>query len=578
MKFNEKLNEYITAAGCTAKELSAVSGISPATLSRYRSGERVPEADSEQLMKLCAALAAPASSEADMPSEAEIRESFLACDDIKTTDKEQLRANFSALISAAGLNISKLCRQANYDVSTVFRFRSGERQPSDPEHFASDVAAFTARELDSETDLQVLAHLIGAEPDELSDRSVRFTRLRDWLLGGSTGEQKESSISGFLAKLDSFDLGVYIKAIKFDELKVPTLPFQLPTSKMYYGLREMMDSELDFLKATVLSKSTEPVTLYSDMPMAEMAKDPEFPKKWMFGMAMMLKKGLHLNNIHNLERSFDEMMLGLESWIPMYMTGQISPYYLRSPLSGAFNHFLRVSGAAALSGEAIVGYHSDGRYYLSKTKEDIAYYRRRADDLLKNATPLMEIYREERAGELSAFLLTDLKQNGRRRSILSAPPIYTMSPDMLEHILRRNSVSEEERARIHEYAASQLKRSEQLLTVGTIEDEIPQLNDEEFSRHPAVLPLSGLFYGQDITYTPDEYREHIEQTLSFAEEHPNYTVTLTAANPFRNLCILIHEGRWAMISKSNAPAIHFVIHHPKLRAAIESFTPPMVEE
>ena len=190
----------------------------------------------------------------------------------------------------------------------------------------------------------------------------------------------------------------------------------------------------------------------------------------------------------------------------------------------------------------------------------------------------MEIYREERTGELSAFLLADLKQDGRRRSILSAPPLYTMSPDTLERILCRNSVSEEDRARIHEYAASQLKRTEQLLTVGTIEDEIPQLSDEEFSRHPAVLPLSGLFYGQDITYTPDEYREHIEQTLSFAEEHPNYTVTLTAANPFRNLCILIHEGRWAMISKSNAPAIHFVIHHPKLRAAIESFTPPMVEE
>ena len=99
------------------------------------------------------------------------------------------------------------------------------------------------------------------------------------------------------------------------------------------------------------------------------------------------------------------MMLGLESWIPMYMTGQISPYYLRSPQSGAFNHFLRVSGAAALSGEAIAGYHSDGRYYLSKTKEDIAYYRRRADDLLKNATPLMEIYRggtRGRAERLSA--------------------------------------------------------------------------------------------------------------------------------------------------------------------------------
>ncbi len=62
--------------------------------------------------------------------------------------------------------------------------------------------------------------------------------------------------------------------------------------------------------------------------MEEMAKDPEFPKKWMMGMAMMLKKGLHIRQIHNLDRSFEEMMLGLESWIPMYMTGQISPYYL----------------------------------------------------------------------------------------------------------------------------------------------------------------------------------------------------------------------------------------------------------
>ena len=41
----------------------------------------------------------------------------------------------------------------------------------------------------------------------------------------------------------------------------------------------MMDSELDFLKATVLSKSQRPVTMYSDMPMTEMAKDPGFPQE-----------------------------------------------------------------------------------------------------------------------------------------------------------------------------------------------------------------------------------------------------------------------------------------------------------
>ena len=32
-----------------------------------------------------------------------------------------------------------------------------------------------------------------------------------------------------------------------------------------------------------------------------------------------------------------------------------------------------------------------------------------------------------------------------------------------------------------------------------------------------------------------------------------------------------------MISKSKAPTIHFVIHHPKLRSAIERFVPPIRE-
>lgn len=131
-----------------------------------------------------------------------------------------------------------------------------------------------------------------------------------------------------------------------------------------------MEAELDFMKATVLSKSMEPVTMYSDMPLEEMAKDPEFPKKWMFGLAMMLKKGLHLNMIHNIDRPFAEMMLGLESWIPMYMTGQISPYYLKGVQNNVFLHFLKVSDAAALSGEAISDHQADGKYYLTKSRKE----------------------------------------------------------------------------------------------------------------------------------------------------------------------------------------------------------------
>ena len=50
MKFCDKLNEYIETLECTAKELSTLSGISTATVSRYRSGERLPDAESDTLV------------------------------------------------------------------------------------------------------------------------------------------------------------------------------------------------------------------------------------------------------------------------------------------------------------------------------------------------------------------------------------------------------------------------------------------------------------------------------------------------------------------------------------------------
>lgn len=43
MRFYEQLNQYMKVVNCTAKELCTVSGISAAALSRYRSGERVPD-------------------------------------------------------------------------------------------------------------------------------------------------------------------------------------------------------------------------------------------------------------------------------------------------------------------------------------------------------------------------------------------------------------------------------------------------------------------------------------------------------------------------------------------------------
>lgn len=575
MDFKKLLDDYMKQLDCTAKDLAENSGLSAATISRYRSGERIPEDGSENFDRLINGIVSIAENKKipniTVQSVSEAFSPYVR----NNVDIAHLQKNFHTLLTVVPINISDLARFLNYDPSYISRIRNGQRQPANPTEFARKISIFVTKHLQTVEQKAVISSLINCPMEELSNYTDFQDRMTNWLLAGS-GAVKDS-MTVFLEKLDEFNLNEYIHSIHFNELKIPSVPFQIPISRTYWGIKEMMESELDFLKATVLSKSTAPVIMYSDMPMKEMAKDPEFPKKWMFGMAMMLKKGLHLYQIHNLDRSFDEMMLGLESWIPMYMTGLISPYYLKNVQNNTFLHLLKVSGSAALSGEAITGCHENGKYYLTKSKREVAYYQRRADELLKNADSLMDIYRSEREAELNTFLISDIRKSGKRRGIRSTLPLYTISEELLERILIRHDIDGRQKQRIRKHVKMQKERIISILASETLEDEVPALTPEEFSKNPPVLDLSGIFCETNLPYSEEEYMMHMSDTKAFARKNPNYILRISTTHAFHNLQILVHEGQWAIISKSKAPAIHFIIHHPKLRNAIENFIPPIVE-
>ena len=576
MEFKDILAEYIKQLGCSAKELCENSGLSAATISRYRSGERVPEAGTENLVNLMKGIVRIAENRriADI-TEQSVSKAFSPFVKGRVSEVTKLQTNFNTLLTLLSVNVAELSRFLNYDPSYVSRIRNGLRQTASPKEFAWGTAQFIARRYQNDSQKALIADLIGCEPASLADYEAYQTLLFEWLMNGS--DIPKNDLSDFLEKLDKFNLNEYIRAIHFDEMKVPSAPFQLPTSKSYQGLKEMMDSELAFLKATVLSKSMEPVIMYSDMPMEEMAKDEEFPKKWMFGMTMMLKKGLHLNQIHNINRSFGDMMLGLESWIPLYMTGQISPYYLTGTNDSVFLHFLKVSGSVALAGEAINGYHSKGKYYLTKNKDEVAYYKKRAECLLSKASLLMEIYRQDRERDYRTFLQADAKTEGNRHSVLSSLPLYTATDELIRRVLQKNQIPDAEQAEILQYVSTQREISDEILRHGSMTEEIPIFTEAEFQQYPMTLPLSGIFLEKDVFYSWEDYREHLNQIQEYKKEHPNYTIVDTMVSPFRNIQIYIHEGEWVIVSKNKAPAIHFLIRHPKMRSAFENMIVPIID-
>lgn len=572
MTFQERLNTYLTELNCTAKELSAASGVSAAALSRYRTGERIPATDSPEPEKLAEGIAALSNGKWGREAVLEALLSALPAEE----DADAFTEKLNALLSALDVNLSRLTRAISYDSSHFYRIRTGKRRPSDPEGLAGSVCRFLAQEHGEAHHRKAAADLLRCAPEELQEDETYENRLRAWLLSGVY--RADDGVGKFLTGLDSFDLDAFIQTIHFDQLKVPTVPFRLPSSRNYYGVEEMRQGELDFFKATVLSKAKEPIFMCSDMDMEDLAKDIDFGKKWMFAIAMSIKKGLHIHIIHNLDRPFNEMMLGLESWVPIYMTGQVSPYHLKNVHTEVYHHLNYVSGAAALTGECINGRHGDGRYYLTNNREELAYYRKKANALLEKASPLMEIYRAQEQDKFHAFLDESAVEEGSRRNLFASLPVYTMEQSLLQRILTRNGIEEEAQTPVLRWAEAQRHRIEQTLTVCDVTDEVPELSASDFSKAPMPLSLSDIFFEKELFYSYEEYQGHLAQSRRFAQNHPRYSLHMAAGQAFRNIQIRTLAGKWAIVSKNKTPAIHFVIRHPKLVDAICRFSPPVTEE
>ena len=577
MNFQECLNNYIIQIRCNGKELARNSEISETVISRYRKGERAPSADSEYLKKLSDGIIKTA-------AEKGIRD--FKADKVWQTMRESLEDNrdepvfnsqkLDILLRELDINISRIAAFLHYDPSYLSKIRTGKRNPAHQQQFIEKVCEYVIANYKGEQDRKKVVYLIQCNEDELADSSSYRRKLREWL--SSSKPEDVDYVSAFLRKVDSFNLDDYIRAIHFDSFKVPKVPFQLPVSRHYYGLKEMREGELDFLKHTVLSKSMKPLYICCDMPVEDMAADEDFAKKYMFGLAMVLKKGLHIHIIHDVERPMKDMMLGLENWVPLYMTGQISPYYLKGVQNRVYSHLHYFSGQVAMTGDCISGHHDLAHYYLTSRKEEVSISQKNMEFLLKKAHPLMDIYREERKKELYAALIENAGKEGRRRRVLAVPDLGVLPEKLLEDILERNHVVLNEKTVILESYKRSATCLKTILKHSVVEDEVSVLSEAEYEKYPLVLPLAECFLEKDIRLTYEEYHACIGAAENYAKANENYQFNLTKIKGFHNIQITCFEGKWCMISKNRAPAIHFVIHHPKLRYALENMVLPIRDD
>ena len=566
MEFKEFFKNDLDHIGCTLSDLSKASGLSSAVLSRYRSGERVPRRDSEILVQLCDGLTKLESENSSGPV---VRERLELYRSILSEDSLLLSEHFDALLKSLRVSMKDLSRDLNYDASYLSRIRSGKRSPSDPEAFAAHVS-HVILDRAQPNELSAIRDLITADPSEPVEE-----QLKRWLI--QKEHQQTAEISSFLTKLDDFDLDQYIRLMNFDDLSSLGPAPAIDDYAAYYGADEMSTSELDFLRTVLASGGQGTLFMCTDMPLHSMDGNMDFVKHWMTLITACLKNGMHVNVIHDVDRPFSEMLLGIEGWIPIYMTGEVSPFYLPEERSTVYRHCLNVSDHAVLAGECIQNDYEHGRCTISTLPKDIEYAKTRADAILKLAKPLIKIYRRDGIAEHQELWNAESEAPGNRTIMACNPPIFTLTGDLLAAILEEAGVPEEDRVFIENFRKSELNYVNNMLRHGTIDMRIPLIPKAEFNAHVPTLFLTQLFRNYSIPYTWKTFQKHIRLTREFAETTPGFSFREDEEMLVRNISIYTRNDRFAAVMKSGSPEISFIITNPKLVKAIRNFSAPLSE-
>ncbi len=564
LSFPTLINKYISELQCTAKRLAGVSGISETLLSRYRSGQRSPS--EEQVRKIARGI-----KELDTAGQftlEEVEEDLLGVLP-KPFPYEQFQKRWSACISSLHINIARMARYLHYDASYLSRITSGQRHPAHPEQFIKNSAEFISKYYSNPSAKQFFADAMEIDVNSITEESEYESLIIQYLMTAQT-EAPGGPVEDFLSILNSFDINEYIRCLKNES---PDLLEQYnpasPVNK-YYDASEKLDAQRALLARLIKNSTGGALYMYDDMPPIKQVYDMESINTWSEALTILLSRGMHVYSIHYVDRPVNEILRWLIMWIPLYMTGQVHPYYYPKQVNTFFMHSLTVSDQICLFGERVPSHNRKTTYFLTDDPQGIDYFMEQVQFLLSKAKPLIEFYDLTRKEEYIRFIRREMEAPGSCHRVLDGLPFNTLSESLLRKLLDYNFVKGEEREKIIEYAHERTKRMEGILSHDKVIDEITVLSKAEFDKNPQILSIPAVFLNRDVNYSYDMYVEHLEATRKFAEENPNYILKEQRKFPYRNLQLVFKENGWVIISKNNAPAIHILIRHERVCKALES--------
>ena len=562
----QRLNEIITLLGASTTDLAGFAGCTTSNISRIRSGARIPRQGGIAAERLINGLYLLADDRGQLPAlctltgcpgQPEALRSFLSAWLFEGEPPVRLHSRkhpaqaeahtfgdrLHAVMNLAEFSNVRFGQLIHMDASYVSRLRSGLRSVRSNSGAVDAICTVLLERLTAQQRLGALSALTGIPEDVLAGEVQGPAAFRDWMC--DVPENPATRVEILLEQIDNFSLPAP------DIQAVP--PAVWTAQPAYVGPAGLREAVLRFLETAAQGGE---MWLYSDRPMDWMTEDPVFLAQWKQGMLACICSGVRIRIIHSLDRALDEMLAAIQSWLPLYMSGSIEPYYCRKERSSRFSHTLFLCPGR----QCIVGWETsgsrEGLYHFYTDEEMLGHCQTLYTSILSQSQPLMRI-RSPHPTQLPI-------SSGSLTMLGGQLSFATMPESLLHRVLAR--AGDCDREKILSLHAAHARSLYERLRNGYVHECIPLSQDEALFSGTCRMDLPGL----SLCYTPEEYAAHLRAVLTLSDAYPTYRFYPIPEAPFPNTQILLSEKTVA-VSRRQPPEITFLIEHPAIWEAFRSY-------
>lgn len=448
-----------------------------------------------------------------------------------------------------GTSASALGKACALDSSHVSRLRRGSRPLPKKPSFLPAMSAYLARRIRADYQKKGLSELmeLNAWPEEEA-QAAELIEL--WL----RGEEKSSRVEPIL---QSFTRVPATPAKWTAVAPQPRSKAKVPHA-CYYGPEGKRTAVAQLFSLILQETEPQTVLLFSDEEMGWLYEDPNFAVFWARECVRILSAGNRVKIIHAIHRGIHEMLEGVAKWVPLYMTGQVEPYYYPRLRDGVFQRTLFIAPKTAAVTSGSISRKTAGMLHsFYDDPEAIGALALEYENLLSLCRPLMRIFKGEQTAEFWDAYASFLRVQGTMICLSGLPTLPTIPETVAASLQNRAPGS-----RILEMQ----KRLSGVLFEYMETGSYTELLADSPDGMNVPVPFADLLGAPGLCYTHKEYQAHRAHLETLKKQHKNYQLHAVGNVP-DNLTLFGKDSRGILMCKNDTPGVVFGFDEPNLASA-----------